>query len=139
MDPLTAILNIGSTVLDKIFPDKEAADKAKLELLKLQQAGNLTELESEVKLLLAQSATNQEQAKSTSLMVSGGRPAAMWVCVFGLFYTFILQPLLAWVSLLFHASVPPVIDTAMLMQLLFGMLGLAGIRSWEKGKGVASQ
>lgn len=139
MDPLSAILNVGSKIIDKIFPDKDAADRAKIEMLKLQQEGAFKELEMDFELAKGQQAINVEEAKSSNLFVSGGRPAAMWVCVLGLFYTFILQPLLAWVAAIAKIASPPIIDTNLLVQLLVGMLGLAGIRGYEKVRNVASK
>ncbi len=134
---LGSVFDFAGKVIDKIFPDKDAADRAKLEMLKLQQVGEFKEIEAEWDNMKAQIAINVEEAKHPSLFVSGGRPAAMWVCVVGLFYTFIAQPLLSWAAILYNKAVPPEIDTTLLMQLLFGMLGLAGMRSWEKNKRVA--
>jgi len=136
---LGSVFDFLSKGIDKIFPDADARDKAKLEMLKLQQAGEFKELELEFENAKQQLAVNAEQAKNPSVFVSGGRPAAMWVCVFGLFYTFIGHPLLSWVSLINKMAVPPTIDTSLLIQLLIGMLGLAGFRSFDKRNGVASK
>jgi hypothetical protein len=94
-------------------------------------------LEIENQGLLAQAEINKIEAASGSLFVSGWRPAAGWCCVCGLYYTFILQPLLAWCAVNYKFAVPPTIDMNVLMQLLFGMLGLAGLRSYEKVKGAS--
>jgi len=132
-----SVFDFGSKVLDKIFPDKNEADKAKLAMLQLQQQGELKELENEFALLAKQSEVNLEEAKSSNLFVSGARPAAMWVCVSGLLYTFLLQPIFSWISLVMKYQAPPIIDTGLLIQLLMGMLGLAGLRTFEKKNGVA--
>jgi hypothetical protein len=69
----------------------------------------------------------------------GWRPAVGWVCVVGLAYQFVLQPVLPWVVALFGAQVPPLpaIDNETLMVLLTGMLGLGGLRTFERVKGKA--
>lgn len=136
---LGAVFDFGSKVIDKIFPDQNAANAAKLEMLKMQQAGDFKELELEFANAQQQLAVNAEQAKNPSVFVSGGRPAAMWACVMGLVYTFLLQPLLAWASTMIGQPVPPPIDTSLLIQLLIGMLGLAGIRSFDKKNGTAAK
>lgn len=134
---LGSLFDFGSKIIDKIFPDKTEAEKAKLVMLQLQQAGEFKEIESELAVLTEQSKINLEEAKSSNLFVSGARPAAMWVCVSGLLYTFLLQPIFSWISLVMKYQAPPVIDTGLLIQLLMGMLGLAGLRTFEKKNGVA--
>lgn len=132
-----SIFDFGSAVINKIWPDAADAEKAKLAMLELQQKGAFKELEMNLELAKGQLAVNVEEAKNPSVFVSGARPAAMWVCVFGLFYSFIMQPLLSWVSLMYQKPVPPDLDTVVLVELLAGLLGLSGLRSWEKGQGVA--
>jgi hypothetical protein len=129
----SALSGIGSLAKDirqaitgEVSADQKAAIEAKL--LEIENQG-----------LMAQIEVNKIEAANASTFVSGWRPGAGWVCVVGLSYTFILQPLLAWAALLLKEPVPPVIDMGLLMQLLFGMLGLAGIRAWEKGKDIASK
>ncbi len=136
---LGSIFDLGSKIIDKIFPDVNAANSAKLEMLKLQQSGEFKQMDQDFQLALEQIKVGAVEAASGSTFVSGGRPAAMWVCVIGLFYASILQPLLAWISLLFKCAVPPPIDTGLLVQLLVGMLGLAGWRSMDKANGVANK
>tara|TARA_B110000908_G_scaffold12414_1_gene14430 strand:+ start:455 stop:868 length:414 start_codon:yes stop_codon:yes gene_type:complete len=125
-----------STVIDKIFPDAGEAAKAKAEMYSLEKQGEFKQLEAELQLALGQIAINQEEAKNPSLFVSGWRPAVGWVCVFGLTYSFILQPLLAWLSTIFTIPAPPVLDLGSLITLLGGMLGLGAYRTLEKVKKV---
>ena len=125
-------------VLDKIIPDPQAAADAKLKALELAQKGELAVLDAELRLALGQIEVNKAEA-TTDLFRGGWRPAVGWVCVVGLGYQFILQPLLPWVVALFGAQVPPLpaIDTEDLMVLLTGMLGLGGLRTFERVKGKA--
>ena len=83
---------------------------------------------------------NKIDAQSGSMFKGGWRPAAGWVCVIGLGYTFLLRPVLPWVvSVTGMAEVPelPPIETMDLMVLLSGMLGLGGMRSFERARGKA--
>jgi hypothetical protein len=138
-DPITAVLDVAGKLIDKFFPDPNQAAAAKLEMFKAQQAGEFKQLDQDFQLAIEQIKTNAVEAANPSVFVSGGRPAAMWVCVGGLFYTFLAQPLLAWGAAIFKLPIPPVIDSGMLIQLLVGMLGLAGWRSLDKSNGVASK
>lgn len=125
-------------VLDKIIPDPQAAADAKLKALELAQKGDLTALDAELRLALGQLEVNKAEA-ITDMFRGGWRPAVGWVCVVGLAYQFILQPLLPWLVALFGAQVPPLpaIDNETLMVLLTGMLGLGGLRTIERVKGKA--
>lgn len=126
-----------TTVLDKLFPDPTAAAEAKLKFFEMTQRGELAALDAEMKLALGQLEVNKAEA-STDLFRGGWRPFAGWVCGFGLAYNFLVRPLLPWViaSLGYSVEVLPEIDIQTLMGLLFGMLGLGGLRSFEKLKGV---
>jgi hypothetical protein len=93
-------------------------------------------LEIENAYLTAQTEINKAEAANPNLFVSGWRPAAGWVCVIGFGYTFLLYPFVVWWSRLKGWEVPPEIDAALLVNLLFGMLGLAGMRTYEAKTGV---
>ena len=125
-------------VLDKVIPDPQAAADAKLRALELAQKGDLAALDAELRLALGQIEVNKAEA-TTDMFRGGWRPAVGWVCVVGLAYQFILQPVLPWVAALFGAQVPPLpaIDNESLMVLLTGMLGLGGLRTFERVKGKA--
>jgi hypothetical protein len=133
MNPLLIppLLEAGKTLIDRLFPDEHAQaaerQRAQVELLQLAQADNLAQIE-----------VNKVEAQHTDRFVSGWRPGAGWVCVAGLAYTFLAQPLLAWGSSIQGWPVPPVLDIEALMILLGGMLGLGGLRTFDKVKGVAS-
>ena len=91
----------------------------------------LMELENSA--MNAQSAINLEEAKSEKLFVSGWRPFVGWVCGFSLAYASIIEPVMSWTARLCGSLVKfPVIDTTITMQILFGMLGLAVARSYDK-------
>ena len=133
----TLIPVIGS-VLEKVLPDQQAASDAKIKLLDLAQRGELAVLDTETKLALGQLEVNKIEA-GTDMFRGGWRPATGWACVFGLVYQFLIQPLLPWMVAVFGGSVPPLppIDNETLMVLLTGMLGLGGLRTFERIKGKA--
>jgi hypothetical protein len=134
---LGGLLDAGLRILDKVIPDPQAKAAAQLELLKLQQAGEFRQLEADLQLALAQTEVNKVEAASSDPFKSGWRPAAGWVCVLGLLYQFLLQPLLAWGSVIQGYAAPPVLELGDLYGLLFGMLGLGAYRSVERVKGKA--
>ena len=125
-------------VLDKVIPDPQAAADAKLRVMELAQKGELAVLDADLRLALGQIEANKAEA-TTDMFRGGWRPAVGWICVAGLAYQFILQPVLPWVVALFGAQVPPLpaIDNESLMVLLTGMLGLGGLRTFERVKGKA--
>ena len=101
------------------------------------------ELEASIKsqmidLQKAQADINLEQAKHPSIFVSGSRPAILWICALGLAWQFFLAPLMNWAVVISGSSIqPPVINTEGLMTLTLSLLGLGGLRTAEKWKGVA--
>lgn len=94
-------------------------------------------LDTEAEIARNQSHTNQVEASSQNLFKSGWRPAAGWVCVTGLAYTFVARPFIVWVSEMNHLPVPPALDIKELLALLFPLLGLGAYRSYERRHGKA--
>ncbi len=133
---IQALIPLIGTVLDKILPDPQAQAEAKIKLVELAQAGELAVLDAETRMALGQMEVNKTEA-ATDLFRGGWRPATGWVCVSGLIYQFLIQPLLPWIVAVMGGSVPPLpaIDNDTLMVLLTGMLGLGGLRTFEKVKG----
>jgi len=138
LDPVTAVLDIGSKLIDKFWPNPVDAARAKLELYKAQQEGTFKEQEHVFELAKAQIEVNKVEAASSSLFIGGWRPAVGWTCVAGLGYSFFGLPMLAWASVNFGYTAPPELDMGTLMTLLVGMLGLGGLRTMEKKAGVAA-
>ena len=131
----TLIPVLGS-LLDKLIPDQQAAAAAKLKLIELEQQGQLKELDVMSELSKAQMAVNQAEAASEGNYKGGWRPAIGYVLAFCLGYNYILNPLLLWSCAIWYPEVtPPKLDLDDNMwELMFGMLGLAGWRSWDKKK-----
>jgi len=87
---------------------------------------------------LAQIAVNAEQAKHPSMFVAGGRPAVMWVCVFGLALNYIVLPIGRWATAIWYPEITlPELDITELNTLLYGLLGMGALRSYDKKQGTA--
>lgn len=125
-DPVSAALNLGGKLIDRFFPDPATAVAAKLELFKMQQSGELSQMAGQVEV-------NKVEAASPSLFTSGWRPYIGWICGTGLGYQFLIYPTLV-------AFVPKIqqLDVSTLLTLLAGMLGLGVLRTQEKMAGKAS-
>jgi hypothetical protein len=138
MNPLIlqGLFQAGMSLIERFFPDPEKKAAAQMELLKLQQSGELAKLAAETDLAKGQLAVNVEEAKSASIFISGWRPAVGWTCAAGLAYVAVLEPLARFcAAMLGYDGAFPVIDTTITLQVLLGMLGLGGLRSLEKVKG----
>ena len=121
-----SVVGIAGKVLDKFVEDKDL--KRKLN----------AELKSQIiSLDLAQAQTNLEQAKHSSIFVAGARPAIMWICAFGLGWQFVFQPVAVWIFAASGSNILlPIFETEGLMPLTLSLLGLGGMRSFEKFKGI---
>ena len=125
-------------MIDKFFkPISDLIGKA------IPDKNKRMELEASIKsqmidLQKAQADINLEQAKHPSIFVSGSRPAILWICALGLAWQFFLAPLMNWAVVISGSTIqPPVINTEGLMTLTLSLLGLGGLRTAEKWKGVA--
>ena len=121
-----SVIGVAGKVLDKFVEDKDL--KTKLEAELKQQM---------ISLDLAQTQANIEQAKHPSIFVAGARPAIMWICALGLGWQFILAPISSWIILTWYPMVTlPMLETGELTSLVLALLGLGGMRTAEKWKGV---
>ena len=135
--PLGSLLDIGTKLIDRFIPDPAAAAAAKLKLLALQQSGELKQLADETGLNQAQARINQVEAGSSSLFVSGWRPAIGWTCAAAFAWSYALGPLLSWgAGLAGYPVALPVLDLSGMMPVLMGMLGMGGMHTLENIKGV---
>lgn len=130
----TGLFEFGSKLIDRIFPDKEKAAQAQLELAKLQQSGDLAQLAAETALIKGQQEINKVEAASQSIWVAGWRPFAGWVGGAALAYAAIIEPLFRFIAQVVfnYFGSFPVLDTTITMQVLFGLLGLGAYRSYDK-------
>jgi len=138
LDPVTAILDIGSRVIDRLWPNPAEAAAAKLELFKMQQTGELAVLAADTELAKGQIKINETEAASSSLFIGGWRPFVGWACGGAFAWNWIGLPIARLIGVLVdHPVVLAQADMTEMLPVLLGMLGLGGMRSWEKSKGVA--
>jgi hypothetical protein len=131
MNPLAigSIFELGGKIIDRLFPDPQKKAEAELELLKLTQSGDLQQV-------LAQLEINAKEAANPSVWVSGWRPYFGWVGGTAFLYVGLLKPLLTWLATIKGWPVPPDIDTEFLWVVVSGLLGIGGLRTYEKKNGV---
>lgn len=138
MNPLLlgGLFDVAKSLISRFFPDPAQQAEAHTKLLEMQQKGELAELAATTDLARLQIQTNIEEAKSTNWFVAGWRPAVGWVCASGLAYVALIEPLARFVSqvMFSYGGEFPVIDTNLTTQILVGMLGLGGLRTFEKTK-----
>jgi hypothetical protein len=131
MDPITILLGIGSKVIDKIWPDETQANAAKLELMKMQMSGELAQMAGQLEI-------NEKEAENPSVFVSGWRPFIGWVCGGACAWNWVGLPVAKlFLPLVLHVTIDlKAADLTEMMPVLFGMLGLGGLRTMEKINGV---
>ena len=138
MNPLliSGLFSAAQSLISRFFPDPEKKAAAQLELLKMQQNGELAQLASETDLAKLQLQVNVEEAKSTNWFVAGWRPGIGWVCGAGLAYAALIEPFARFIAKVGFAYTGefPIISTDLTLQILMGMLGLGAMRSVEKIK-----
>ena len=134
MNPLILgpLFEVGKTLLDRFIPDPAAKRQAEAEFVRMAAEG-------ELKQIVAQLEINAREAQHPSIFVSGGRPFFLWVGGVGFAYSVIIQPVLAWVAAIKGWPAPPDVNQDLLWVVVTGLLGLSGLRSAEKFKGVASK
>ncbi len=137
MSIFAAAVPVIGSLLDKLIPDPQARDAAKLEMLKLAASQESEVLNADLQLALGQIEVNKIEASAPDLFRGGWRPAAGWICVAGLGFSFCGYPLVAWLSVINGWPEPPTIQTDDLMLLLLSLLGLGGMRMTERLNGKA--
>ena len=140
MNPLllSGLFDLGKGLIDRLWPDPAQKAAAQMELLKMQQSGDLAQLAADTDLAKLQIQTNIEEAKSTNWWVAGARPFIMWICGFSLAYAALVEPFARFAAKVWfgYAGDFPLINTDLTLQVLMGILGLGAMRSAEKLKNV---
>jgi hypothetical protein len=128
---VTALLPALGTLVDRLIPDKAAAEKAKAEMeMQLVNAAN--------EAALAQVEVNKIEAGHSSVFVAGWRPSIGWVCAAGLAWAFVVAPVASWALMVLGVKAElPAIQFDHLFELVLAMLGIGGLRTFEKMRGVA--
>ena len=132
MNPLIlgGIFDLGKSLIDRFVPDPQAKAAAEMEMLRMAADG-------ELKQVIAQLEINAREASHPSIFVAGWRPFFGWAGGFGFIYATIAQPALAWLAAIKGWPAPPALNLDLLWVVVTGMLGIGGLRTFEKSKGVA--
>ncbi len=128
-DPVSSIVDVGKLLIERFIPDQKAKAEATQKLLEMQQAGDLA-------VIAEQAGINKIEASNANIFVSGWRPFVGWICGGGLGIQFIVRPIFTWIAALIgHPTEFPSLDMGTMVTLLTGMLGMAGMRTYEKLNG----
>jgi len=132
MNPILVapLLEFGQSLLNRFFPNEEERRKAEAQFLK-------DAMDGELKQVIAQLQINATEAAHPSVWVAGWRPFYGWAGGAGFVYATILQPLLAWVAAVKGWPEPPMLNIELLWVVITGMLGIGGLRTYEKRTGVS--
>lgn len=129
LDPVTEVLTLGNSLIERLVPDKAAQAQAKAQLVQMQLQGEFTEIQGQLEI-------NKVEAASNSIWVSGWRPAVGWVCATALAFDSVLRPFVNWsTAILRHPINAAPLDMSTLIPLLGGLLGFGVMRSYDKAQG----
>ena len=128
---LQALIGPVTGLLDKFIEDKDQKNALAHEI------ATMSERHAQ-EIAMAQIEVNKAEAQSSSVFKGGWRPFIGWVCGFAFAYHFILQPVLIFGVGVAGIQLPalPEFDMSQMMPVLLGMLGLGGLRTFEKQKGI---
>lgn len=131
MNPLLVapVFDLVGNLINRFFPDKEEARKAEVAFLAMAAEG-------ELKQVIAQLEINAREASHPTIFVAGWRPFFGWAGGVGFVYAVMIQPMLAWYATIHEMPVPPELNLDLLWVVITGMLGIGGLRTFEKAKGV---
>ena len=115
-----------SQILDKFIADKDLKLKLQHELNQKLHKANMAQIE-----------VNKVEAQHRTVFVAGWRPFTGWICASALAYHFIIEPILIFALATQNIQLTlPTFDMGSLLTVLMGMLGLGGLRTYEKTKGI---
>jgi len=127
---LQALIGPISSLLEKAIPDSDLRRKLTHEIATMAEKNAHEQIKAQLEI-------NNTEAKHNSLFVSGWRPAVGWTCCLGMAANFLLIPMTNFVLALASSEITiPLIELETMLPVLLGMLGLGGMRSFEKSKGV---
>jgi len=131
MSLISSLIGPVTGILDKVIEDKD--QKAKL----AHEIATMSDTHAQ-QALLSQLEINKAEAASGSIFKGGWRPFVGWVCGVAFAYHFVLQPLIVFILTVFGSDIPelPEFDMSTLLTTLGGLLGIGGLRSYEKTKGL---
>lgn len=126
---LTSLIGPISSLLDKAIPDKDLREKLAHDIATMAERHTHEQIQAQLEI-------NKTEAAHQNMFVAGWRPACGWVCVLGMAGNFLVIPMANMtLELLETGVVVPMIDLSTMLPVLMGMLGLGGLRTFEKVKG----
>lgn len=143
---LTGLIPIFGKVLEKAVPDKDLREKLSHELATMGEEHAQAQIMAQIEL-------NKTEAAHKSLFVAGWRPFTGWACGAALAFNYLILPILNWAITMWGTPIQivengmartelpllPVLDLEVMLPVLLGMLGLGGMRSYEKRNGVSRE
>lgn len=130
------VKSVGDT-LDNLFTSDEERQEAENELKNAQRRFDHLADKLVAQQNIAQMEVNKVEAASSNLFQAGWRPAIGWIGVLALAYQFVVYPLMLWLKAFTpDLQTPPALEADMMFTIITGMLGIAGMRSFDKIKGV---
>lgn len=127
---LQALIGPISSILEKAIPDADLRRKLSHDISTMAEKNAHEQIKAQLEI-------NKAEAGHKSLFVSGWRPAVGWTCCLGMAANFLLIPIANFALALASSDISiPLIDLETMLPVLLGMLGLGGMRSFEKSKGV---
>lgn len=151
-DPVSAVADLGKTLLDKFVVDKNKKMEIQQRIDELKQQGDMKSIEYEVQLMLAQIKVNEAEASSGNFFIAGWRPAAGWVASISLAMIYIPKITLLTVLWMYQCYVViasgvdvtvvnafpefPELGVTDLIGLLMSLLGVGIMRTFEKRNGI---
>lgn len=127
MNPLIlgGIFELGKTLIERFVPDPEKKAAAEMEMFRMAAEG-------ELKQTIAQLEINAREAQHQSVFVAGWRPFFGWCGGIGFLYATLVQPMMVWYGTSKGWPIPPDINLDLLWVVITGMLGIGGLRTFEK-------
>ena len=128
---LQTLIGPVASLLEKFIPDKDLRSRLSHEIATMAEKNAHEQIKAQLEI-------NKTEAQHNSLFVSGWRPAVGWTCCLGMAANFLIIPMTNFALALASSNISiPLIDLETMLPVLLGMLGLGGMRSYEKSKGVA--
>lgn len=126
---ITSLIEPVTVLLDKYIPDKDLKEKLAHEIATMAERHSHEQVKAQLEI-------NKTEAAHKNLFVAGWRPACGWICVFGMAGNFLIIPIANMTLELLETGVSiPMIDLSTMLPVLMGMLGLGGLRTFEKVNG----
>jgi len=132
------VAGLFQSIITRVWPDPADAARAAQAMADLEQAGEFKRIDAALQELQMQVDVNKIEAANPSIFVSGWRPSVGWICSLALFWHFMGRPFATWILLLNDIKTEiPAVEMSDLWVVLLGLLGIGGMRTYERAKGVA--